>query len=49
MYWCPWEVGRSKEGRAGSNPVTSEKSSFEAYASGECVGITLSNYSPVAT
>ena len=23
--WCPWEVGRSKEGRAGSNPVTSVK------------------------
>ena len=21
--WCPWEVGSSKEGRAGSNPVTS--------------------------
>ena len=21
--WCPWEVGRSKERRAGSNPVTS--------------------------
>jgi len=23
--WCPWEVGRSKEGHAGSIPVTSVK------------------------
>ena len=29
--WCPWEVGSSKEGRAGSNPVTSDLSPhFEA-------------------
>ena len=24
--WCPWEVGPSKDGRAGSNPVTSDLS-----------------------
>ena len=24
--WCPWEVGSLKEGRAGSNPVTSDLS-----------------------
>ena len=24
--WCPWEVGPSKDGCAGSNPVTSELS-----------------------
>ena len=24
--WCPWEVGPSKEGRTGSNPVTSDLS-----------------------
>jgi hypothetical protein len=26
--WCPWEVGLSKDGRAGSNPVTSDFNSI---------------------
>ena len=32
--WCPWEVGHSKEGRAGSNPVTSV---FINKCSNECL------------
>ena len=40
--WCPWEVGRSKEGRAGSNPVTSVKVLYRGNSFVECFAVKLS-------
>ena len=33
----------------GSSPICDKSPHSEASASGECVGVTLSNYSPIAT
>ena len=33
----------------GSSPICDKSPHYEASASGECVGVTRSNYSPVAT